>query len=473
MTRVVIAGAGVAGLSIALAIRKADPRIEVVVLERAARPGGNIRTEHAGGYACEWGPDGFLDNAPDTLRLVDEVGLGSRMLPSNDAARRRFIFRNGRLAEVPTSPPALVASPLLSVGAKARLVCEPFARKRPAAEESIHEFAARRIGREAADILVGSMVSGIFAGDARELSLRACFPKMWQLEEDHGGLVRALIATARRRRPGAPVGMPSGRLTSFVGGMSELVDGLARALGPALHTSSGIQELIAVPAGTDTSGAPPCYIVRTADHLFEADAVVLTGSASDSAGLVRGFDRSLALLLEGIPTAPLAVVCLGYDEGALAGAHPLNGFGFLVPRTEKIRILGTLFETSIYPNRAPAGKALLRVMIGGACDPAAVALDDDGLLEVVRRDLAATMGLRSAPEFTRIIRHRRGIPQYVKGHLARMRQIDSHLAGHPGLFLAGNSYRGVSINACIAESGTIAAAVLKQVRVGRSEMAAV
>lgn len=473
MTRVVIAGGGIAGLSIAWAIRKTDPRVEVVVLERGTRPGGNIRTEHVAGYACEWGPDGFLDNAPDTLRLVDEVGLGSRLQPSNDAARRRFIFRSGHLSEVPTSAPALMASPLLSVRGKARLACEPFARKRPVAEESIHEFAARRIGREAADILVGSMVSGIFAGDARQLSLRACFPRMWQLEEDHGGLVRALIATARRRRAGAPVGMPSGRLTSFAGGMSDLVDGLARALGPAVHTSSAVQELIAAPSGTDAAGAPPHYIVRTADHLFEADAVVLAGPASDSAGLVCGFDRSLALLLEGIPTAPLAVVCLGYDESALAGAHPLDGFGFLVPRTEPIRILGTLFETSIYPHRAPAGKALLRVMIGGAGDPEAVALDDEGLLEIVRRDLAATMGIRTAPEFTRIIRHHRGIPQYVKGHLARMRQIDAHLAGHPGLFLAGNSYRGVSINACIAESATIAGAVLRRVAAGRSEMAVV
>ena len=243
MKRVVIVGAGIAGLSIAWALRRNNPEIEVIVLERGSRTGGNIRTEHVDGYTCEAGPDGFLDNAPATLKLVREIGLASRLLPSNDAARRRFIVRHGRLREVPTSVGAFLKTPLLSVPGKLRIALEPFAKRRPAADESIHEFARRRIGEEAASVLVDPMVSGIFAGDADALSLQACFPRMWQLEEEHGGLVRALLATRRARQSGAPVGAPSGRLTSFEGGMADLTDSLTRALGPAVRTSAPVIDL--------------------------------------------------------------------------------------------------------------------------------------------------------------------------------------------------------------------------------------
>jgi oxygen-dependent protoporphyrinogen oxidase len=188
---------------------------------------------------------------------------------------------------------------------------------------------------------------------------------------------------------------------------------------------------------------------------------VLAGPAADTASLVGGFDSTLGSVVRSIATAPLVVVCLGYDEAEVAADRgPLNGFGFLVPRSEGVRMLGALWETSIYPERAPAGKALVRVMIGGAHDPGAVSLDDDDLLRVVRAELAATMGLRAAPEFVRIIRHARGIPQYTLGHVARLQRIDALLRAHPGLFLAGNSYRGVAINSCIAEAGSIADGVL-------------
>jgi protoporphyrinogen/coproporphyrinogen III oxidase len=458
VSRVVIAGGGIAGLSIAHALRERDPSADVVVLVDQRRVGGNIQTDVVGGYTCEWGPDGFLDNAPATLRLAEAVGLGPRLLPSNEAARRRFIFRGGRLHEVPVSPLAFLRSGLLSIGGKARILREPFARRREEEDESIHAFAARRIGEEAASVLVDSMVSGIFAGDARALSLRACFPKMWQLETDHGSLVRAAIATRRNRRKGDAVGAPAGRLMSFRDGMQELTDGVARTLGdrvrtatPALRLRKGCER------DAFTGAAPRGYSVTTADGEVEADAVVLAGPADVSAGLIETFDPTLAALVAGIETAPIVVMCLGYDERALAADRgALDGFGFLVPRSEGTRILGALWETSIYAGRAPAGKALLRVMIGGASDPLAETLADEELLSITRTDLHRTMGLSIAPEFTRVIRHRRGIPQYTRGHVARLQRIDALLEAHPGLVLAGNAYRGVSINSCIAEAGAIA-----------------
>lgn len=467
--RIVIAGGGIAGLSIAWAIRRRDPDAEIQVLERSARTGGYIRTEHLDGYICESGPGGFLDNAPATLELVREAGLESRLLPSADAARKRYIVRAGRLSEVPTSVAGFLKSRLLSARGKLRMAWEPFAPPRPEGEESIFEFASRRVGHEAASVLVDPMVSGVFAGDAQALSLRACFPRMWQLEEDHGGLFRALLATRRSRRRDAALGAPSGRLTSFVGGMSDLTDGLTQGLGTAVRTSTAVVGLRTREGSTIRPDAASArrYAVSTTAGTIEADAVVLSGPASESSTVLSGLDPVLGALLQTIPTAPLAVVCLGYDTQDIASQCDLAGFGFLVPRTEGVRILGALWETSNYRNRAPANKTLLRVMIGGARDRQAVSLSDGELLQVVAQDLARTMGVSAAPEFVRIIRHPRGIPQYVKGHLAKVRRIDTMLEAHAGLFLAGNSYRGVSINSCIAEAERVADAVLQSLPAAR------
>ena len=474
MKSIVIVGGGIAGLATAHAIKSRDRDARVVVLERHERAGGNIRTEVVDGYVCEWGPDGFLDNAPDTLRLASAVGLDSRLRPSSDSARRRFIFRNNVLHELPTSATAFLRSALLSIGGKARIFCEPFARTRPEGDETIFDFAARRIGREAASAMIDSMVSGIFAGDAHALSLRACFPKMWQMETDHGSLVRAMIATRKRRTKDDAMGTPAGRLTSFEGGMEDLSRALVAALGPSVRTAAPVTALrkgaAAAPFLPALDGQG--YTVFTGGESIEADAVVLAGPAAETASLIGPFDSTLASVIGGISTASLAVVCLGYDEAALAADRgPLNGFGFLVPRSEKIRILGALWETSIYPNRAPAGKALIRVMIGGALDPRAVDLSDRDLLSAVRADLHRTMGLQIEPELVQIFRHPRGIPQYTTGHVARLRRIDSLLQPHPGLFLAGNSYRGVAINSCIAEAGPLADRVLAYAAVSSARRA--
>lgn len=455
MSRIVIAGGGIAGLSIAHEIRKLSPAADVTVLERRERPGGNIRTQRIDGYICEWGADGFLDNAPDTLRLVEEIGLTPRLLPSSDRARRRFIFRGGRLHEVPASPLAFLRSGLLSARGKGRLLLEPFARRRQDEDETIYGFASRRIGHEAAAVMIDAMASGIFAGDVRALSLRACFPKMWQMETDHGGLFRALVATRKRRRKGDGVGSPLGRLTSFQDGMSELPAALAASLGPAVQTGAPILSLKRI-------GADRSYAVATRGGAIDADAVVLAGPAADTAALLRPLDTALAGLLESIPTAPIVVVCLGFDAAALtADRGALDGFGFLVPRSERIRLLGALWESTIYPNRAPQGKALLRVILGGAHDPTAIRLLDHEVTRIVLDELRTTMGVRVRPEFTQVIKHPIGIPQYNAGHLARLQQIDGALARHPGLFLAGNSYRGVAINSCIAEAPAIARRVVE------------
>jgi len=468
MTRVVVVGGGIAGLSTAHALRAQAPDAEIVLLEGSERVGGNIRSEAIDGYLCEAGPDGFLDNAPATLALVDALGLTPRLMPSRDEARRRYIFRAGRLHEVPMSPAAFLRTRLLSLPAKLRLLAEPLCARAPRHDETILHFAERHLGREAAHVLVGSMVSGIFAGDASQLSLRACFPKMFEMDATYGSLVRAMIAKRRTSRHENGMGAPAGRLTSFAGGMEDLVRGAAQSLGPIVHTGRRVIDLHARSAA---SGGPRlvgarAFSVTTLSQRIEADAVVLAGPSAQSADLLRSFAPSVAAQLRVINTAPLAVVCLGYDTSALAADRgALDGFGFLVPRGENVRILGALWETSIYEQRAPLGKSLLRVMVGGATDHDAVDLDDATLIATARHDLEQTMGLRIAPEFVHVRRHYHGIPQYTTGHTMRLERVESGLAGFPGLLVTGNAYRGVSVNACIEDASRVATQAAEHLRV--------
>lgn len=446
MRRVAVIGGGIAGLAVAHAlVRRGEAGLDVAVYERAPLAGGLVRTERGGGFVWECGPSGFLDSAPETMALVRALGLEGRLQPSRDEARRRFIVRAGRLRALPRSPLDLLTSGVLSPGGLARLALEPWTGRATDPDESIHAFAARHFGQQAADVLADAMASGIFGGDARALAMRACFPGVWQMDAEHGSLVRALLAR-RRQRPKAPR-RGFGRLCSFSDGLQELPDALSRALGPRLQTSVAVESVDPLPDGAwrlSLGGG------RTAI----ADAVVLTGGAAASARIVAAASPALAAELTAMPAAPIATVCLGYEAAALG--RRLDGFGFLAPRNAGLRVLGVLWESSIFPGRAPDGHALLRVMIGGATDPGAVDLDDDALVAAVRADLASSLQIEGPPVLTRILRHRPGLPQYVAGHHDRMARIEAAAAGHRGLFIGGHAVAGVGVNACIAEAGPLA-----------------
>jgi len=458
--QVVVVGGGVAGLAVSFELLSRSGEVpgglELLCLEASGRPGGNIRTEEMEGFITEWGPNGFLDNVPATLDLVRRLGLEGRLFPADEAAARRFIFRRGRLRKLPGGPLSFLGSDVLSWPGKLRVLWEPFG-PGPAGkeDESIFDFAARRIGREAARVLVGAMVTGIYGGDAKQLSLRACFPKMWRMEAECGSLTRAMLKRRREARAGGgraggPAG-PGGRLTSFQGGLQELVDALARALGPALRLESRVTGITKLDGGT--------YRVDVAgEESREASAVVLSIPSWHASKVLAPLDSEISGILGEIPPAPLAVVHLGFDDSQVGGRP--NGFGYLVPRGEGVRILGTLWSSSIFPGRAPRGQVLLTTMVGGAHDPGAVNLDDGDLLELVEHDLRKTMGIGAPPLFSRIFRHPRGIPQYTIGHPARLEAMEERLKAHPGLLVSGNSYRGISVNSCVEEAPRIAGEVL-------------
>ena len=454
----VIVGAGVSGLTIARDVLAARPDWRVLVLERSSHPGGTMRSDRADGCVCEWGPNGFLTNVPDTWDLAHDLGLASRLRVADDRAQRRFLWLAGALREVSTSPLRFLASDMLSVRGKLRLLCEPLMGRRKTPDESIHDFARRRIGREAADVLVDAMVTGIFAGDSHRLSLRAALPRMADMEDRYRSLVRAMVSIGReRRRTGRAVGGPAGpggRLVSFDDGMEVLIRRLADAIGGAMETDCTVRGVDTVPGG---------FVVHASGEdgprAIDARRVVLACPAYVSATLLHREHPALASTLASIPYAGLTVVCLVYDRESID--HDLDGFGFLVPHGQNVLQLGCLWTASIFPDHAPDGRVVLRAMVGGTRDPAGANLPDETLLTRLQHELGGMLGgIRGAPRATRIFRHPRAIPQYELGHPDKLERLSAGLAGVPGLHLAGNAYRGIGVNDCVREARRLAGAIL-------------
>jgi len=455
-TRVAIVGGGITGLA-AAAWLEHDHRIDdLLVIESSSRAGGKIRSEIDAGYTVEWGPQGFLDNAPDTLELARNQGLENALVQADEAAADRFILRSGVLRRVATSPLAFMLSDILPIGGRLRLLAEPFARTRPDHDETVFNFARRRIGPRAAEVLVDAMVTGVFAGNSRELSLAATFPRMAAMEAEHGSLTRAMIAKMRAaRRDGTPSGGPSGpggTLTSFSGGMARLPDSLAEGLGDRLLLGRGVQQL-RVEGGS--------FILSTEAGNIEAQSVLLTLPAERAASLLENTAPAAAKPLSEIPTAPIAVVMLAYDADAFG--RPVHGFGFLVPRGEAPGLLGTLYCHDIFPGQAPPGSLFLRAMVGGARAPAAAALDDDELTTLVRAALERILGANPEPDRVWTVRWEKGISQYTVGHLDRVAAAEE-AASNAGIELAGSPYRGVSVNDCIKQARAAATRVAERLR---------
>jgi len=443
-------GGGVSGLAAALAIldlcqEQGRPEPEVVVLESEPRPGGKIQTLESDGFTCEWGVNGFLNKEPATLELVQRLDLQDRLQPASDAFKNRFLFTRGKLRPIPMHPLKFLFSGIMPFCGKLRLFRELWVPRRPEdadGDESVAEFARRRVGDAAYRALVDPMQTGIFAGDPEQMSVVSCFPRVVEVEREYGSLIKGMAKLAKERRaqgeplPGAG---PAGHLTSFQGGMQQLITALAEALGPRLRLGQGVDHISRGEGGFTLIGA-------NLTEPVQARAVVLACPAHAAGPMVHGLDGALATELEQIPYSPLAVICLGFDREQVA--HPMDGFGFLAPRDAGLRMLGALWTSTIFPGRAPDDRALIRVMIGGARDPEAMDLDDAELTAAVLDELGGAMGIQGDPAFMRVFRHPLGIPQYAVGHPQRLERLEQRLEHHPGLVLGGNAYRGVSVNDC-------------------------
>ncbi len=462
MLKGVVIGGGISGLSLAHFLGLHESASGWELWEASERVGGTIGTDRVEGYSIDWGPNGFLDREPLTLRLVTEIGLKEALEPASKRSEKRFIVKQGRLHPVPFSPQLILTTALLTTAEKLRIFAEPFIpARRDNGDESVFDFAARRIGRGAAETFVDPMVSGVFGGLARELSLPACFPIMRELEVRHGGLVKGMIARRRERRraragaadsrpkSGGPAG-PGGWLTSFRTGLDVLVQRLSERLDRVIRTGRTVARVVRHPEAweiTDESG-----------HSTRAENVVVACPAFAAVRLFRDFDSDLAQAFGSIPYAPIVVVATGHRQADIE--HPLDGFGFLIPRTQDLRTLGSIWTSSIFEARAPEGHVQFRSMLGGAGDPDVLKLTDEELWGTLRRELSPLIGIRGEPSFMRIYRWKHGIPQFTLGHRERRLHLEECAARHPGLYMVGNAYYGVSLNDCVKMAHRIAHEIL-------------
>ena len=459
--RVAIVGGGISGL--ALAERLRDGGVEPIVLEAEDRTGGKVQSTRKDGYVLEQGPNGFLDKEPAVRTLAERLGIVDTFRAATGAYGNRYLFSDGKLQVVPGSPGAFLKSEMLPWWAKARIGLELFTpRAKPGSDESIAQFGRRHLGARATSVMLGGMVLGIFAGDFEKLSLKSCFPRMAELEAEHRSLILAMAAIGRERKkqkqlPPASTGMgaPTGILTSVEGGLGRYVDTLARALGGDVHTGVRVERLIRGGAG---GGFTVCVSDHGARHELSADEVVLACPADETARLLEPLEPAAAGLSRGIPYAPVSVVHLSWPK--LRVTQPKEGFGFLVPPRERRPILGAVIVHSIFPWRAPEGQTLYTVMIGGATRPDLAGLPPDELRRIAVAEVAPLVGAHGEPSLAEVVKWERAIPQYVVGHAARVAEIEARVAPLAGLHLAGNAWKGVSFNDCIANGAKLAERML-------------
>lgn len=468
--RIAIVGGGISGLASAHAVRRmaleAGQNAHVVLYESEPVLGGKITTQRAEGFVVESGPHGFLDKEPTAMALVSRLGLEARLRRADEASANRFVLRAGRLRKLPASPPAFLAGDILPLSGKLRVVFEPFVpRRKEATDESVYDFARRRIGRAAAEVLVDAMVTGIYGGDPKRLSLPAAFPRMRELEDQYGSLIRAQLALSKRKRlesgsggraPGAG-GAPGGVLHSFDQGLGVLIDALAQQAGAELRLDTRVERLERA-AGTG-------FFLTAGGRREAFEALVLTAPAPVTASLLDGFGYSAseeaAKALRQINYANVTVVVHGFQAQDLG--RSLDGFGFLVPNGEGRQILGSIWASTVFAGHAPDGTVMLRTLLGGARHPEYAEGDDEALSERVLLELRTIMGLGQdvRPSFRRVIRWPAGIPQYELGHLDRVRAVDRAERDVPGLFIAGNAVRGVAMVQCVKEAERVASGVVK------------
>ncbi|WP_163782553.1 protoporphyrinogen oxidase [Myxococcus vastator] len=450
---VAVVGGGISGLAIAHGLRSRGTA--AVLLETSARLGGAVGTHARAGYLVEQGPNSFLDREPATRALAAALNLEGRIRAADPSAKRRYIYTRGRLRSVPASPPAFLASDILPLGARLRVAGELFSGRAPeGTDESLAAFGRRHLGRAATRVLLDAVQTGIYAGDVEQLSVEATFPLLVKLEREHRSLILGALRAQKAQRKALPAGDApklTGALSTFDGGLQVLIDALAASLGGAAHVGARVEGLTRVDGG---------WKLAVEEHGRRAELtashVVLAVPAFVAARLLRPLDDALAEQVARIDYAPIAVVHLGFDAGAVPAP---DGFGFLVPFEEQRRLLGAIHASTTFPFRVEGGRVLYTCMVGGARQPELVQRDEAALAALALEELQALTGVTARPTFTEVFRWQQGIPQYNVGHLARMAGIDAALQRWPGLHLAGNAYKGIGLNDCIRNAARLADAL--------------
>jgi oxygen-dependent protoporphyrinogen oxidase len=443
----IVIGGGISGLACAYRLRRSGA--QVLLLEESDRAGGVIESARQDGFLFELGPQSFL-STPALLELIDSLGLTPELLRADPRAPR-YVLCGRRLQPVPMAPPSLLTTSLLGLGTKFRLLSEPFRRTAPPeADESMADFVRRKFGAELLERLVAPFVSGVYAGDPEKLSLRSAFPSVHQWEKEFGSVLRG----AMKSRP--PKGTPRAGLCSFREGGATLVRRLGQSLGEDLRCGARVE--VIRPRKADGGQQFEIELTRGGRReTLTADALVLAMPTQVAAKLLSNVLQAAASSLAKIEYAPVAVVAAGYRRDQV-GIQP-NGFGYLVPRSEKRRVLGTVWNSWLFPVRAPEGMVAITSFAGGATDPELCALGEDKIAEIVLGEVSEIMKI-SGPPVTRLVkRYPRALPQYNLGHGERIAAVRACIAAVPGLFLTGNYLEGPAIGACVEHANRTADAV--------------
>jgi oxygen-dependent protoporphyrinogen oxidase len=457
MKRIAIIGGGISGLSAAYTIeekRRSGTPVEYVLFESKPRLGGVLVTERVDGCLVEAGPDSFLTEKPWAADLCTRLGLGDQLIGSNDAARKTYILVKNKLVVmpdglmfmVPTKIMPTVLSPLFSVRTKLRMAREWFHPPHKAsADETVAEMVERHYGPEMVDMLADPLLSGVYGGEATQLSVRAVLPRFADMESKHGSLGRAMLS-ARKKMAAAPKAPARPLFTSLKNGMQQMTDALVANLDPnALKTSVPVELLVRELEG---------WTVSAGYQSDQFDAVIIATPTPAAASVLQSADENLSAELRSIQYSSSVTVTLGYDDKVRRSLPP--GFGFLVPRSAGRRMLAATFVHNKFPHRAPADRAIIRCFLGGARDEQILQSSEEEIVQIVRDELEQIINLRSEPLFSRVYKWRSAMAQYSVGHLERLQRIEALRQNLPGLALAGNGYTGIGVPDCV-RSGTEAA----------------
>ena len=438
-----VVGGGISGLVCAYALRKAG--IDAQLVEASPRAGGVIHSVTRDGFLLELGPQSF-SSTPALRALCAELGISNELLQAPPRAPR-YVLIDGQLRPVPLSPPAFFLSSLINASTKWALMRDIVGKSIPPdADESVADFVRRKFSPQLLDRLAGPFVSGIYAGDPERLSLRSAFPQLYEAEMTTGSIVRGMLRLAKSRK--SPRERPI--LLTFRQGNETLIRALANKLGPAVLSETAVTEISRQQDGS--------FAIRLQSHGREeslsAGSVILA-TPTDIAGKLLGqLDSSFESLLTSIEFAAVAVISLGYYKKDVG--HSLNGFGFLVPRSAGLRVLGSVWNSSLFPGRAPEGKALLTSFVGGTTDSPAANLNHEELVSLVHREVSAVLSIKNDPIFSNATIWPRALPQYNLGHGGRLAAVANACSRFPGLLLAGNYLRGPAIGSCVDQALTVA-----------------
>jgi protoporphyrinogen/coproporphyrinogen III oxidase len=442
--QVIVIGAGISGLACAYRLKQLG--IPVILLEASARVGGLAGSMQKDGFLFESGPQSFQGTEP-LLELIREVGIEGE-LERADPRAPRFIYLHGKLQKIPMTPQALMASSLLGLKSRARIASEPFKRSNPPTkEESVADFVRRKFGHEILDYLVAPFVSGVYAGDPEKLSLKAAFPTLEEWEREYGSVLRGAMKSRpdKEKRSGPPP------LCSFKDGVGSLAGAIAGRLGESVRLRGKVTSVVR------SANYQVCVECDGRNEMLEAAAMVVATPAYTAGHLTVQISSPLMHMLSGVAYAPVAVVACGYYERQIA--EELDGFGFLVPRSEKVRTLGTVWNSSLFAGRAPAGSVAITSFVGGATDPKIVECSEDEIAAIVQDENARILQISGSPVVSAVWKYPKALPQYNLGHGHVVEAIRDGERANPGLFFCGNYLEGPSLGKCVETANQTALAI--------------